>query len=65
VSIVPVRQLSPSDRALLGNNLRSAPPAPGARPPRSRRRLLAAVNRSLAAVGETVGRLYPRRLVAR
>lgn len=57
MSIIPITRLSAADIALLGNNLagssrRSAP---------SRRRAypgeLAAINRSLAAVGEQVGRL--------
>lgn len=54
MSIVPASCLSASDLALLGNNL-----LPPVRRPRPRSRHdLDAVNRSLAAHGEQVGRLY-------
>jgi hypothetical protein len=58
MSIVPASRLSSSDLALLGNNLR---PVAGGEVTvrRRRRRFVAAVNRSLSAVGERVGRLYP------
>jgi hypothetical protein len=59
MSVLPVSRLSPSDLALLGNNLR--PGARRLRDPECRgrredRRELAAVNRSLAAVGERLPR---------
>jgi hypothetical protein len=59
MSIIPVTRLSSSELRLLGNNL--------ARPTKSRfrlghrrrqQRILSAVNRSLSAVGEEVGRLH-------
>lgn len=59
MSIVPISQLSARELSLLGNNLRS--PMDRKRPAGLRRRkrnLVAAVNRSLAAVGEQVGRLH-------
>jgi len=56
MSIIPVHALSSSDLKLLGNNL-----APGVRRPSPRGRLersqLAAINRSLAALGERAGPL--------
>ena len=52
MSIVPMASLSPSDRLLLGNNLR--------RSRRKPRRTLAAVNRSLAVHEEQVLRLHRR-----
>jgi hypothetical protein len=59
MSIVPLASLSASDLFMLGNNLvparrRAARPRP--------RRVLSAVNRSLAAHGEAVASLH-RRLV--
>jgi hypothetical protein len=62
MSIVPASRLSASDLALLGNNLTGPARHRPARCPH-RRRLpayrgeLTAVNRSLAAVGERIGRL--------
>jgi hypothetical protein len=53
MSVIPVSLLSPWDLHQLGNNLRPR----GRRRPR-RRRMLAAVNRSLAAHGERVGSLH-------
>jgi hypothetical protein len=60
MSIVPVSSLDPTDFARLGNNVlpegrcrRSSPYRPP--PPHD----LRALNRSLAAHGERVGRLYP------
>jgi hypothetical protein len=59
MSVIPITRLSSSDLRLLGNNL--------ARPTKSRprlgyrrrqQRILSAVNRSLSAVGEEVGRLH-------
>jgi len=55
MSIIPVSFLSSSDLAFLGNNLRAPTRR---RSHRSRRRLLAAVNRSLAPLGERVGALH-------
>lgn len=56
MSLIPASRLTSSDLALLGNNLS---------PSRARRQTpqhndLHAVNRSLAAHGERVGRLYRR-----
>jgi hypothetical protein len=56
MSIIPASRLSPCDLALLGKGL-----GPSRRKPR-RRRELAAVNRSLAILGERVGKLYRPRL---
>lgn len=58
--IVPASSLSSSDLLSLGNNLR--PPLRRKRQCPNRRahaRVIAAVNRSLAALEERVGRLYP------
>lgn len=58
--IVPASSLSSSDLLSLGNNLR--PPLRRKRQHPDRRanaRVIAAVNRSLAALEERVGRLYP------
>ena len=60
MSIVPASSLSGPDLRQLGNNL-AAPHAGRARRQRRRARL-AAVNRSLAVVGEQVTRLYRTRL---
>ncbi len=61
MSIIPASRLSSSDLALLGNNV---VPARRASRPREReqspnRQILAAVQRSLASVGESVTELYP------
>ena len=53
MSVIPVSLLSACELAQLGNNLRPK----GRRRPR-RRRVLAAVNRSLAAYGEKVAALH-------
>jgi hypothetical protein len=62
VIIVPVTALDSTDLALLGNNLlpRSAAAAPRRRRPRFNVGIadLRAVNRSLLAHGEAVGRLH-------
>ncbi len=56
MSIIPASRLSSSDLSRLGNNLRELPrPKPQVR---VRRRVLQAVNRSLACVGERVGQLH-------
>jgi hypothetical protein len=55
MSVLPASRLSPSDLALLGNNLRPGARrlrSPECRGRREDRRELAAVNRSLAAIGE-------------
>ena len=60
--IVPASALSNSDLLVLGNNLR--PPLHRKRQlpdRRANRRVIAAVNRSLAALQERVGTLYPYR----
>ena len=65
MSIVPASRLSASDLTRLGNNLRHGEQrrlAPS--PRRAERRLVAAVNRSLAAVGERIERLDTRPLAA-
>lgn len=56
MSIVPASRLSTSDLARLGNNFSER----SCRSPHQRRRraLVAAVNRSLATVGEKVSRLH-------
>lgn len=54
MSIIPASRLSSSELAALGNNLRRE----GRPRPVKNRRLVAAVNRSLAAVGESVGKLH-------
>ena len=62
MTIVPASRLSPSDLALLGNNVVAAAVADAdRRRPARCHDDLAAVNRSLASVGERVGRLHPRR----
>ncbi len=60
MSIVFASNLSSADLRRLGNNLsdRSQPVK------RKRRRLVQAVNRSLATVGERIDRLHPRPIVA-
>lgn len=63
--IVPASLLSSSDLLSLGNNLR--PPLRRKRQCPNRRanaRVIAAVNRSLAALEERVGTLYPCRQMA-
>lgn len=50
MSVIPVSRLSPSDLALLGNNVGPAVEHDQC--------ALSAVNRSLAGHGESVGRLY-------
>ena len=63
--IVPASALSNSDLSVLGNNLR--PPLHRKRQlpdRRANRRVMAAVNRSLAALQERVGTLYPYRCLA-
>ena len=62
MSIVPMSRLSPADAALLGTNVTSARRGGTARRPRRKGHLplVAAVNRSLAGVGEQVRRLYAR-----
>ncbi len=59
MSVIPVSRLSCSDLALLGNNFRPAR-GPGAATTarRRQRRMMAAINRSLAGHGEHVGRLH-------
>ena len=65
MSIVPASRLSRADLALLGNNLHSAYGDPDrARRRRKGRRLVAAINRSLAAVDEHVRRLHRHTPVA-
>jgi hypothetical protein len=65
MSIVPASRLSRSDLALLGNNLRSAcHDGDGKRRRWKGRRLVAAINRSLAAVDEHVRRLHRRTATA-
>lgn len=54
MSILPASRLSSSDLSRLGNNLSEMP----RRKPRVRRRVLQAVNRSLACVGERIGQLH-------
>ena len=57
---VSASDLSASDLALLGNNIRpSRRVATRDRDERANRRVLAAVNRSLASVHERIDRLYP------
>ena len=56
MSIVPVSSLDPTDFARLGNNV--LPEGRCRRPQRRPTHNLRAVNRSLAAHGERVGRLY-------
>ena len=61
MSIIPASRLSSSDLALLGNNV---VPARKSNRHRTRdqaasRQILAAVQRSLASVGESVTELYP------
>jgi hypothetical protein len=59
MSIIPASALSPCELARLGNNLRPCRGVNGTAPGiRRSHAVLAAVNRSLAAVGEQVGRLH-------
>ena len=60
MSIIPASRLSRSDLSRLGNNLVRSK----RRVIRPGRRLLAAVNRSLAGIGEQVGRLHTPLLTA-
>lgn len=53
MSIIPAARLSASDLARLGNNFKTP-----RRQHRSERRVIAAVNRSLATVGERINRLH-------
>ena len=56
MSIIPIQCLSSSDLRLLGNNVRSVlKPKPASTRPQYAR--LAAINRSLAVVGERVSSL--------
>ncbi len=65
MSIVPASRLSRSDLALLGNNVCSSGDCRRAKHRRRAGRLVvAAVNRSLAAVDEQVRRLHRRSVVA-
>ncbi len=57
MSIVPISRLSPCELSSLGNNI-----IPPVKSPRRRHRQVRAVNRSLAAIDEAVGRLYRRSL---
>lgn len=62
MSIVLAASLSDSDLALLGNNIRPSTRVHRRSPDvRANRRVLAAVNRSLAALDERIARLHPRR----
>ena len=56
MSIVSASRLSAADLARLSNNLSEAVPSPQRR---RRRRVVAAVNRSLSTFGEKVGVLHP------
>ncbi len=58
MSIIPASSLSSSELRMLGNNF-----GPARRRPQRSRPSLAAVNRSLAVVGERVSRLQLRRPV--
>ena len=64
MSVIPASRLTSSDLALLGNNFGPVTGRP-ARAHARRRRVVRAVNRSLAAVGEAVRELHapvsPRR----
>jgi hypothetical protein len=65
MSIIRVSQLSSSDLSHLGNNLDPAHHRPLPSWERTeRRRQLAAINRSLACLGESVGRLHRPLFVA-
>jgi hypothetical protein len=57
---VAASELSPSDLALLGNNIRPSRRRNKLLPDeRANRRVMAAVNRSLASLRERVDQLYP------
>jgi len=58
VSIVRVSSLSAVELLLLGNNLDSATRCTAVSRKRTNRRIVRAVNRSLARFGESVGRLH-------
>ncbi len=64
MSIVPASRLSSSDMAILGNNLRRAYRQESVGRTLRRRRLVAAVNRSLSTVGERVSCLHRPLLAA-
>jgi hypothetical protein len=62
MSIIPASRLSSSDLAILGNNFmpsRRASRTPRTRDETASRQVLAAVQRSLASVGESITELYP------
>jgi len=56
MSIVPASSLSSSDLTMLGNNV--GRPAKRVKPRSKDHQLLAAVNRSLARLGESVAQLH-------
>jgi hypothetical protein len=65
MTIIPASRLSSSDLAVLGNNVDPSNRRPTPSSVRTdRRRQLAAVNRSLACLGERIGRLHPPLFVA-
>ena len=55
MSVIPASRLSASDLALLGNNMGDRTASPQRR---RKREFVAAVNRSLAIVGEQVSQLH-------
>jgi len=62
MSIIPASRLTPSDLTMLSNNL--GRPAKRAKPRSKDHQLLAAVNRSLARLGERVTKLHQRTSLA-
>ena len=64
MSIVQVSSLSAAERLLLGNNLDAATRSFTVSRNRRNRRIIRAVNRSLARFGDSVGRLDRRLLTA-
>ena len=59
MSVIPISCLAASDRANLGNNIGAAHRRrSGSTLQRRRRRQIAAVNRSLASVGERIAELH-------
>jgi hypothetical protein len=65
MSIIPASRLSTSDLSHLGNNVNPSQHRPLPSWERNeRRRQLAAINRSLACLGESVGRLHRPLFVA-
>jgi hypothetical protein len=58
MSIIPARFLSSADLALLGNNVDPSQRRRRSQRRHSHRREIAAVNRSLAIVGEQISTLY-------